>query len=441
MRFAIFAGGLWAALLATGALAQSETPCPGFVPEGATCYNGQDSNGAYYWIAKPRTWNGVLVVHAHGGPRTPPPTIDSPLEDLKRWVITLQEGYAWAGSSFRRGGYGMTMAAEDTDSVRRIAIAKLGSAKRTILHGQSWGGGVAARAIELFGSGTTHGKPNYDVVMLTSGVLAGNSLAYNFRADLRAVYQYYCRNHPRSDEPQYPVWMGLPADARLTGKELDLRVDECTGLGLPAKERTAGQKRNLANILSVLRIPERSLRGHLNWSTVLFQDIVHRRLGGRNPFSNAGVRYSGSDDDPSLNKGVARFEADPAAAAEFARDGDMTGRIPVPVVTLHAIDDPVAFVEHEAAYRAKVDAAGAADRLVQTFTRETEHSYLSSPEYAALFEATLRWVDSGEKPSPQGIAASCQKHAARYEGGCHFDVNYRPAPLDTRQYPRAARAP
>jgi len=33
-------------------------------------------------------------------------------------------------------------------------------------------------------------NPNYDGVMLTSGVLAGGTRAYGFRADLRAVYQY-----------------------------------------------------------------------------------------------------------------------------------------------------------------------------------------------------------------------------------------------------------
>ena len=33
-------------------------------------------------------------------------------EDLKRWAVTVKAGYAWAGSTYRRGGYGVTMAAE-----------------------------------------------------------------------------------------------------------------------------------------------------------------------------------------------------------------------------------------------------------------------------------------------------------------------------------------
>lgn len=42
--------------------------CPASVADKATCYTGQDANGAYYAIAVPKQWNGSLVVHAHGGP-------------------------------------------------------------------------------------------------------------------------------------------------------------------------------------------------------------------------------------------------------------------------------------------------------------------------------------------------------------------------------------
>jgi len=417
------------------AQAQTEASCPKQLPSGTTCWNGQDENGAFYWIARPANWNGMLIVHVHGGPRTRAPRLDSPVEDLERWSVEVAEGYAWVGSSFRRGGYGVSMAAEDSENARRIYVRKFGSPKRTILHGQSWGGGVAAKTIELFG-GTTDGMPNYDGVLLTSGVLAVNSMAYDFRADLRAVYEYYCRNHPKPDESQYPVNLGLPAGAKMSEKELAERVNECTGAQLPPDKRTPTQRRNLANITRVLKIPERSLVGHMYWSTFLFQDIVQRMQGGGSPFSNEGVKYAGSDDDGALNKGVARFAADPKAVMEFARDGDAIGDIPVPVLTLHAIDDPTAFVEHESDYRERVARSGRLDRLVQTFTREAEHSYLSSPEYAALLEALVGWIDKGEKPSTRSIAARCETHARRLEGGCHFDVDYVSPPLSERQYPR-----
>jgi hypothetical protein len=52
------------------AQAQTESSCPRKLPAGTTCWNGQDENGAFYWIAKPANWNGMLIVHVHGGPRT-----------------------------------------------------------------------------------------------------------------------------------------------------------------------------------------------------------------------------------------------------------------------------------------------------------------------------------------------------------------------------------
>jgi hypothetical protein len=417
------------------AQAQSEAACPRKLPVDARCWCGQDENGAYYWIAKPANWNGSLIVHVHGGPRTPAPRPESPVVDLERWAIMVAEGYAWAGSSFRRGGYGVTMAAQDSENVRRIFVRAFGPPRRTILHGQSWGGGVAAKAIELFG-GVTAGKAPYDAVLLTSGVLGTNSSAYGFRADLRAVYQYYCGNHPRPDEPSYALNMGLPAGVTMTAGDVAVRVNECTGAQLPAEQRTPAQAQRLADIARVVRIPERSLVEQMTWSTILFQDITQRMLGGKSPFSILGVVYAGSGDDAALNQGVARFAADPQAVAEFASDGDATGELPVPVLTMHAIDDPTAFVELESYYRDRVAGAGRLDRLVQTFTRESEHSYLSSPEYAALLQALSGWIETGAKPSPSAIAALCRIHAQRLEGGCHFDVKSVPRPLAVRQYPR-----
>ncbi|KPC86395.1 membrane protein, partial [Streptomyces sp. NRRL WC-3753] len=119
--------------------------------------------------------------------------------------------------------------------------------------------------------------------------------------------QYYCRNHPRPTEPQYPLWKGLRAGSTLTSAGLRARLDECTGLTSAPADRTALQQRNLDDILAVTRIPERSLEAHLRFATFTFRDLVTSRLDGRNPFGNQGVRYTGSHDDKALNAGVERF--------------------------------------------------------------------------------------------------------------------------------------
>jgi alpha-beta hydrolase superfamily lysophospholipase len=354
------------------------------------------------------------------------------VEDLDRFAVIVKRRFAVAASSYREAGYvGIETAAEDSENVRRLFVAKFGKPRRTIAHGQSWGGGVTAYLVERYGS-----EPgSYDGAMLTSGLVAGNAAAYGYRADLRAVYEYYCRNHPRADEPQYPVWMGLPPDSKMKTADLVARVDECTGVRTPRDKRTDAQKRNLANILNVIHIPEKSLVGNMAWSTFLFRDIV-RRLGGKSPFTNEHVRYAGSDDDAALNKGVARFAADPGAARKFDNDGKLTGRLPIPVLTMHAIDDPTVFVEQDAHYRAVVEAAGSGDRLVQSWTHESEHSYLSSPEYAAMLEALMDWIDKAEKPTVAKLMALCDRFSREYDGGCHYAPEFRPKPLDSRQYPR-----
>ncbi|MFK4687326.1 hypothetical protein [Streptomyces pristinaespiralis] len=407
--------------------------CPAELAEKATCYSGQDANGAHYTFAIPARWNGSLVVHAHGGPDLGAASDPGRSgEDLQRWAVMVDEGYAWAGSSYRRGGYGTRMAAADTENVRRLFVDTFGRPQRTYVHGQSWGGNVAAKVVEVYGG---HHGP-YDGALLTNGVLAGATRGYDYRVDLRVVYQYYCQNHPRPTEPRYPLWEGLRAGSTMTTAGLRARLQECTGYASAPQERTALQQRNLDDILAVTRIPERTLESHLRFATFTFRDIVLGRLGGRNPFSNKGVRYSGSHDDKALNAGVERFSADPAARRDLSYDSDLTGRVHVPVLTLHAIDDPTAFVEHEAAYRATLEGARRDGHLVQTFTRESEHSELSDSEYASAVSSLDTWVRTGRKPSPRSIAASCPAFDRAYGTGCFYDPDFSPAPYASRIRPR-----
>lgn len=400
--------------------------CPDGVPAGTRCLRGQDSARAHYLIVVPGQWSGVLVVHAHGGPSLGTPQASRADEDFKRWAITVAQGHAWAGSVFRQGGFAVTTAAEDTDRVRRIFVDHVARPRRTLLHGQSWGAMVATRAAELY-------PDSWDAMLLTSGVVAGPS-TYDFRLDLRVIYQHLCGNHPRADEPQYPLWMGLPADSRLSNNDLAARVNECLGLRTPAAQRTAEQVRRIRTIVEVLRIPESSILGHLNWGTFTLRDVV-RRVGG-SPFGNEGVRYAGSDNDVALNASVIRYRADAAAAARFAADVDHGGRFVVPVLTTHGIGDATVFVEGHDTLRARMRTAGTEANLVQTFVDSSEHSYLGDAIYPPLFDALLNWIDKRDKPTPAGVAARCRDMRASAPAECRFVVDYAVKPLATRVLPR-----
>jgi hypothetical protein len=403
--------------------------CPKEMPEGTRCLAGRDSAGAFYMAAIPQHWNGTLVLHAHGGPTLGPPSLARTEEDLQRWAIVVKAGYAWAGSSFHQGGVAVHAAAEDTERLRQLFVARIAQPKMTILHGQSWGASVAAVGASMY---SRKGQRPYDAVLLTSGVLAGGSRAYDFRLDLRVIYEALCGNHPRPDEAAYPLWMGLPQGATLTSRKLHQRVDEC--LGTPG-QRTPQQQAKVDTIVRTVRIPASSIKSHLDWATFHFQDIA-QRYRGRSVFGNEGVRYSGSLDDDALNTSVARYARDPAAFTEFAADTDPDGRIPVPVLTVHGIGDPTAFVEMDDTFLHTMQAAGTADHLVQTFTEHNTHSYLADPVYPTLLAALTAWAQGGPKPTAEQIAKQCEAMEAVYGSGCRFRAEFHPQPLATRVIPR-----
>lgn len=400
--------------------------CPKGAPEQAKCFLGQDSAGGHYLIAMPKQWSGVLVVHAHGGPTLGPTKASRADEDIARWAITVQQGHAWAGSVFSQGGFAVTSAAQDTERVRKIFVDHVAKPKRIILHGQSWGGMVATRAAELF-------PKSWDGMLLTSGVVGGPA-TYDFRVDIRAIYQLLCNNHPRADEPSYPVSIGLPASSTMTSADLSARVNECLGLNKPAAQRSPEQTRKVKTIVDVVRIPERSIAGHMNWSTFTLQDVA-RRNGGA-PFGNAGVRYTGSDNDADLNAKVPRLAADPVAAARFAQDGDHSGRFAVPVIAAHGIGDATVFVEGGETLRQRMQAAGNGARLVQVFVDSSEHSYWGDAFYPPLFDALLSWMEQGDKPSPAGIAQRCREMRTAAPAECLFLPDYAVKPLASRIAPR-----
>jgi alpha-beta hydrolase superfamily lysophospholipase len=420
------------AAVATSAPFASPVACPAAVGPAVRCYAGRDTWGAHVWFAMPERWNGTLVLHAHGGPELGAPSSERTAEDLARWAVFPRSGYAWAASSFHQGGVAVRSAAEDTERAHQLFVAQFGAPGFTLLHGQSWGASVAARAAET-STATAGGKPPYDAVLLTSGVLGGGTLSYDFRLDLRVVWQAVCANHPKADEAAYPLWQGLPPGSALTRPELARRVDECTGVRLKREQRSPAQQCRLDTILAAVKIPERSLAAHLNWGTWHFQDIVFKRLDGRNPFGNLGVRYPGTlDDGTPLDARVARYAADPQATAAFGADTDPQGRIAVPVLAMHAIDDPTAFVELESTFRDTMTRAGTAEHLVQVFTADTEHSYLSDAQYLGAADALIAWARGGAKPTPALVAQRCAAHEARPGTECRIRPDYRPAPLSTR---------
>lgn len=401
------------------------------VPVNTVCYTGTNSKGSAYIIAVPPSWNGRLLLHSHGGPDLNP-NLDRTSEVLDRWDIMVRAGYALAGTAFQPG-VEVRRAAEDTERLRGIFRKHIAQPTMTILHGQSWGASVAAKAAETYTRDTVGEQP-YDAVLLSAGVLAGGTRSYDFRTDLRAVYQYVCNNHPRPTEPQYALNLGFPAGLTApTNANLTARVNECLALNKPATERTPEQAAKVATILGAVKIAENQIVSHLAWGTRHFQYISQRY--GASPFGNTGANYTGTTNDAALNAGVQRFKADATAYRNFAEDTDYAGRIPVPVLSVKWIDDPTAFVELDAYFKTLMQQSGTADRLVQTFVSSAEsHSYISDATYVSLLSSLSQWVATGQKPTPQSVTETCTVSAATFGAGlaCKFNPTYAVPSLESR---------
>ncbi len=95
------------------------TPCREAIANIATCYSAKHASGAYLLAVMPKNWNGNLIVFAHGGPALVPPTASYSQTDLAKYTFGVKRGFAWVASSYRREGYGVRMAAADTEDARR----------------------------------------------------------------------------------------------------------------------------------------------------------------------------------------------------------------------------------------------------------------------------------------------------------------------------------
>jgi len=428
-------------LLCIGASAQAQNQCPSDLPPNATCYSGHDDNGAYYLIAFPQNYNGQLVLWNHGYTLDPPAPLTQ-ARDLGYPALLLAEGFAVAASSYRPdaiglGGWAVADAAVDTENLRLRFIEMFGTPDATYVVGASEGGIITAAIAERFGV-AEDGTLNYNGSLPMCGPLAGGRRNFYGAFDLRVIYQYYCQNLPRPDEPQYPLWLGLAPGDTITPIELALRIHACTGILLPPEQRTPMQAQNLANILGVTKIPENFLLIDMGYATFGMQELVQVRAGGHNPVTNLDVFYTGSPDDDALNAGVFRAGSDPDGLAYIRTAYDPTGEVQMPTVTIHTTGDGLVIVENERAYRETLEAAGTDRNLFQTYTSPAMdgHCMFSLAEFEGAFHALLDWVQMGNRPTQQLVADRCEQYRPLVGGNCEFNADYQPQPFESRVLPR-----
>ena len=126
------------------------------------------------------------------------------------------------------------------------------------------------------------------------------------------------------------------------------------------------------------------------------------RTHGHTLYDNHDTRY-GSALYPAayydgVNAGIARYTATPDAQEWLDHNYEPTGNLRIPLLTYHKTRDRLVPYRHEAAYAAKVAAAGASANLVQRSEDAYGHCDFGVGDMMSNFQDLVSWVNTGVRP-------------------------------------------
>jgi pimeloyl-ACP methyl ester carboxylesterase len=346
------------------------------VDEGITpsegCVNGTLDHGALYQICFPSSWNGDLVLYAHGHvPATQPLALPGDQVGGRSIAATINSlGYAYGTTSYRRNGLlgpeGVEDLVELEATVRGLYRPDPG---RTVLLGVSEGGMVAGLAAER--------HPDvFDGALSGCGPVGSLREQLDYFVDFRVVFDYLFPGVIPGSAIAVPDdvverWERIYAPAVV----LALALKPASARELIRITGAPVERQDIAAIaVTAVSILRYNVIGTAN---------AHERLGGQ-PFDNTGRVYTGTSDDATLNAGVARFTADAAALAAVS-EFETTGDLQVPVVTLHTTGDPIVPYEQQALYADKVSGAGSTALLDQIEVERYGHCSFEAAEVLGAF--------------------------------------------------------
>lgn len=390
-------------------------------PDADRYYGTLDGSG--YRIEVPKNWNGMLVMYAHGYAGTGD-TLKGTSPSIRRHL--LEQGYAWAASSYSKNYYDVQAGVEDTNDLAQSFKRLVAEGGRTIdqpkkryLIGHSMGGHITAAAIEREAQDHAKHKMHYDAALPMCGVVGDTDLFTYFGAYQEAALKL----------------AGKPADSDFT--MVSMMVRDALWTTYPTETTAAGN--TLKEIVQNLTGGKRPMFD-LGFSAKTWEDAVWMTFGGDGTVAGIlplpgvdteNVVYQLDDDaaqsaaEKDFNKTVGRMMADPDANAQ-PKDGlrdipKVNGDFDIPVVTLHTLGDLYVPFHMEQVYRQRAIAKGNGDKLVQRAIRGTGHCEFTLAEQVAGFDAMINWEQKGEKPEGDDVLDPAIVGASDY--GCKFTDN------------------
>jgi pimeloyl-ACP methyl ester carboxylesterase len=360
---------------------------------GVTEVQGSIGPGAYYLFLVPDgqdgdIWNGEVVYYAHGLTEPALPVV--PFTRNEFTDAFVEQGYAFAESSFSINGYAVQEGIEQTHQLRGLFVSRFGTPTRSYVIGHSMGGLIAVALAEKYGR-------QYDGAMPICAPVGGDDMGFGNSFDTRAVFDYY-----------FPGV--LPGDALHLPAGVDF-----WGTILPSVTAAMSDPDKFQLGLSMADIDQLALSTYLGdlpwgetWDSIIMRLYITTvevndaldQTHGHSFFDNSNTVYSGSSDDDALNAGIDRFTSTPDAENFLKHYYEPTGKLKIPVLTLHTERDPLfPMLPHQNSYREAAEAAGSGDFLVQQYVDSYGHCTMSMDQTMKAFDDLVNWVHSGNKPT------------------------------------------
>ncbi|MCR6476036.1 alpha/beta hydrolase [Variovorax sp. ZS18.2.2] len=385
--------------------------------------------GAQYHVEVPANWNGQLVMWGHGYAGTGKELkVDDP--SIRRHLI--QNGYAWAASSFSKNYYDLRVAVEDTNALAlafsQIAKANgrdLAAPSKLFISGGSFGGSLAATAVEDETYATANHKVKYNGALPMCGAL-GDTELFDYFAGLQVTAQAL------AGLPKYPRANWADIQAQVTSA----LFTQFSPLGIaptPAGEKYASVIQNLSGGPRPLFDLAFTAGGSLMapWTVAFVVDDIADGVLNKNVTDTTRFTYT-IDGDPAgsaaLNASALKISAVPDAN-RLRRDGlrwipKINGEFKVPVLTLHTLGDLFVPFSMEQIYNRRVAAKGNGQWLVQRAVRGISHCDFTQKEATEAFDALVKWERDGVKPAGDDVVTPAVVADPAY--GCTFT---RPADM------------
>lgn len=412
------------------------------VPPAVDTINGTIGTAAYT-IKMPADWNGTLLLWNHGirstfdlnrAPEHGPPhdAVDEAL---------LGSGYALAGSSYRSNGWAVRDAVEDDVALLALFRERFGAPERTFVWGASLGGLITQLLAEERPDLVTGTAP-------ACGALAGGILISEMLLDAIVMAQAMFL-------PDLKV-AGYTSDQEAMAEFDRLRAAVTGKLSDPATQ--AGAVGRVLALAALLDLPLQTTGFNgattasqagaaaeglltLAGAGMLGQRDSVARVGGL-AVGNVGIDYRKRADDgaiarfealglpgsllrsyaATLDRRVVRLAADPAARAELATMGQLTGEIRRPTVTMHTTQDPFVVAGNSAEYGRLVRNAGEQRLLTQLYIAPPAyadrtadgggapygagHCRFTADQYLAQLDVLETFVETGQRPFVRSVRES-----------------------------------